>query len=163
MTDPITVIGTAASLVQLVQAVAKGLLNLRNAVKAVRDVQDKIQALSNQIQQISHPIVFIHSYIKARPADIGCELLVVIDDVTTNCYACLEKFQSQLPMPPKAGRSHQKIDAAIRIWINNKELEETRRHIDGYAQNLSLIMAVLNLCVVYPRPADTSELPISKC
>lgn len=147
MTDPFTIIGTAASLVQLVQGVAKGLLNLRNAIKAVKDVHDKIQALSNQIQQITHPIVFIQTYMKTRPADIGYELFIVIDNVTKSCHACLEKFQSRLPVPPKAGRSHHKIDAAIRIWINNHDLEETRRHIDGYVQNLSLIMAVLNLCV----------------
>lgn len=155
MTDPFTIIGTTASLVQLVQAVAKGLLTLRNAAKAVRDVQDKIQTLSNQIQQIHHPIVSIQSYIKARPTDIGYELYVVIDDVTKSCHACLEKFHSQLPLPPKAGRSHQKLDAAIRIWINDNDLEETRRHIDGYMQNLSLIMAVLNLYVARRGTGDT--------
>lgn len=155
MSDPFTIIGTTASLVQLVHAVAKGLLTLRNAVKAVRDVQDKIHTLSNQIEQINPPIVFIQAYIKARPADIGSELFVVIDDVTKSCHACLEKFQSQIPVAPKTGRSHQKLDAAIRIWINNNDLEETRRHIDGYIQNLSLIMAVLNLYVAHHGTADT--------
>lgn len=161
MADPFTIIGTAASLVQLVQAVAKGLLNLRNAVKSIKDVHDKIQALSNQIQQITHPILSIQSYIKNRPADIGYELFVVIDDVTQSCHACLKKFQSHLPAPPKSGRSHQKIDAAIRIWINNHDLEETRRHIGGYVQNLGLIMAVLNLCVACletPKPLHVQVL-----
>lgn len=147
MPDPLTIIGAAASLVQLVQAIAKGLLNLRNAVKAIKDVHDKIQALSTQIEQITQPIVFIQSYMKIRPVDIGYELFLVIDNVTTSCRTCLEKFQSQIPAPPKTGRSHHKIVAAIRTWINNHDLEETRRHIDGYVQNLTLIMAVLNLCV----------------
>ncbi|KAJ4392288.1 hypothetical protein N0V93_005913 [Gnomoniopsis smithogilvyi] len=129
MTDPITVIGATTNIIQLVQVISNGLLTLRNAVKATRDVYDEVQAILNRIEQLRNPILAIQQYIKSRPTDDDSELNIVLAKVTTSCLLSLEIIQSKLP---KVGRSHQKVGAAIRLWINDRDIQQARRHVDGF-------------------------------
>lgn len=148
MADPLTAIGAAASILQLVQIISKGLVTLRNAVIATKDVYDKISAVLNQVEQLSHPISLIQQYVESRPADIEHKLRIVISNVTTSCVASLETIRSKLPEPSKFGRSRHKLHAAIKVWRHDQELEQASRQVDGYLQNLTLILAVLNMCVL---------------
>lgn len=142
MVDPLTVVGVTSSIIQMVQAISSGLLALKNAVRATRDVHNEIQVMVDQVEQLKSPILAIQQYIERRPTDDESELSIVIARVTTNCLGSLETIQSKLP---RVGKRHQRLRAAIRKWINDRDIQQAKRHLDGYLQNLGLILPLLNL------------------
>ncbi|KAJ4419073.1 hypothetical protein N0V82_005196 [Gnomoniopsis sp. IMI 355080] len=142
MVDPLTGVGVTSSIIQLVQAISCGLLALRNAVRATKDVHNEIQVMLEQLEQLKSPVLAIQQYIERQPTNDESELNIVIARVTTNCLGSLETIQAKLP---KVGRRHQRLAAAIKKWINERDIQQAKRHVDGYLQNLGLILPLLNL------------------
>lgn len=137
-------IGTAASIIQLIGALSKGLTTLRNAYVAIRDVRKRIEEILFRVTSLAVPIQYIQHYIQSRSANVQSELHDVIGDVTTSCLVSLRIIQEKLPV---VGTLTRRMETAVRMWMIDREIEEASKHIDGSLQNLRLILQVLNMYV----------------
>lgn len=141
------IIGTAASILQLVGSLAKGLEVIRNTYVAIRDVHKRVEELQNNVSQVGLLILAIQKYIESgRLAKFDSELQFhdVISDVTKCCLTSLKTIQKGLPALP--GPTDRAI-TAIKLWMQNEENEQARKHIQGALQNLELILDLLQLYV----------------
>lgn len=142
------IIGTAASLLQLVGTLSQGLTTLRNACVAVRDVHKRIEDILDRVNKLQAPVQSLHEYIQSRAPTIESELPLhdVIRDVTKSCLASLRMIQGKLPA---LSSSKKKVVTAIKLWIHDRDIEQARKHIDGSLESLQMMMTVLHLYVAY--------------
>lgn len=148
MVDPLTVIGAAASVLQIAATLCQGLKTLRDAAMAPKDISAKLDRMKGKVQQMSVPMSAIKDYIEARSVQIPneSELHVVILELSKRCDDCLRTLKSRLPAVPRGPRSLPKqVATAFHHWLREGDFKQTEKDIDGHIQNLTSIMTFLNL------------------
>lgn len=142
MAEAIAAIGLTASILQLVGFLSKGLIKLQNAYAATRDVKKRIDEMLSDVTSLAAPITHIRQYLQSQSAGIPADLHDVIRDVTASCLVSLRNIQEKLPV---VDTSTRRIEAAVRMWMQDRVLEQARRHIDGSLQNLRLILQIVQM------------------
>lgn len=137
-------IGGTAAVLQLVGTVSRSLGVLRDAHAAVKDVKKRIQETLDRVNNLETSIRFIKQYLELQPGQIEPDLQDVIRYVTTSCEESLTMIQNKLCV---ASGTRQRINAAVRLWIQDPDLEKAKKHIDGALQTLGLVLQVLHLYV----------------
>lgn len=142
MVDPLSAIGSAASVIQLVANLSKGLRTLRDAVHAVKDAPTAVQHIEDKIHGLGDYFEKINNIIRRRPPGIPdeAELHRVIQDLTVTCHSSLKVLQEKLPR-----RGAGNIGQAFRLWINDRAIKLAVEHVDEYTRYLSLLLHALNL------------------
>lgn len=146
MTDPVSVIGAAASILQLVGSFSHGLKTLRNAVAAIRDIDATLEKMETKMQLLKTPMSVINSYIVSRaanPNELDFELHDIVLKLTRSCYTALNSLEAKLPAVSRSTRTQ--VAAAAKLWINGRDFEQATKEIDGHIQNLTFIVNLLNL------------------
>lgn len=146
------IIGTAAAILQLVGLLSQELLTLRNTYIAIRDIKNKVGEIYEIVHSLEIPILFIQQYIQSRP---DFELREITQDVTASCYKSLRIIQEKLPAP---SGSAQRINIAIKMWMQDRDIEQARKHISSSLQSLMLIMQVLHMYVDMVDVASATNL-----
>ncbi|ROW04802.1 hypothetical protein VMCG_04779 [Cytospora schulzeri] len=142
MADPLTAIGSAASILQLVETLSKGLRSLRDTVTAIKDAPAVVQHIEEKVQRLEYCFKLVVNLMKQRSSGITDELELhrVIRDVTANCFSSLSVLQDKLP-----SRNAQNIVQAFHLWIDDRAIKQALKHIDEYTKYLSLLIGTLNL------------------
>lgn len=142
MVDPLTVVGSIASIFQIVGNLSIGLRSLRDTVKAVKGAPTVVKHVEDRVQRTAYYFKFVDDIMKQRPSGIPdeVELQRVVQDLTANCLVSLGVLQERLPK-----RNAQNIVQAFRLWVDDGDIKQALKHIDEYTNYSSLLLQALNL------------------
>lgn len=148
MADPLTAIGSASAIVQLLGGVASGLKTLRNAVVAIKDAPKTVKRLEDKIWNLEQSLRYLEKYFQQRPSRIPypgyeTELNELIQEVARSCTEPLTILKDKLPKD----LSKKNVTKAFELWINDNAITQARDQIDEYIPNLNLLIQTLNLLV----------------
>ncbi|KAI7775220.1 hypothetical protein LA080_007135 [Diaporthe eres] len=146
MADPLTAIGSASAIVQLIGGVASGLRTLRNAVVAIKDAPKTVKRLEDKIWNLEQCLKFLEKYFQQRPSKIPypgyeTDLNELIQEVARSCTEPLTILKDKLPR----NLSKKNVTKAFELWINDNAITQARDQIDEYIPNLNLLIQTLNL------------------
>lgn len=149
MADPLTAIGSASAIVQLIGGVASGLRTLRNAVVAIKDAPRTVKRLEEKIWHLEQCLKFIEKYFQQRPSNIPfpgyeTDLNELIQEVARSCTEPLTILKDKLP----TNLSKKNVTKAFELWINDSAITWARDQIDEYISNLNLLIQTLSLLVL---------------
>lgn len=143
MADPLTAIGSASAIVQLIGGVSSGLRMLKDAAEAIRDAPKAVERLQKNILHLGHCLKVLEQYFQQRPADIPFEkeLYELIQEIAISCTAPLKVLQEKTPtrLPRKNAVT------AFNLWLNDKAITQARIQIDEYIPYMNLLIQTLNL------------------
>lgn len=147
MADPLSVIGSASAIVQLIGGVASGLRTLRTAVVAIKDAPRAVKRLEDKIQNLEQCLKFLEKYFQNRPSNIPYEkeLNDLIQKFANSCTEPLDVLKDNLPKD--SDLSKKNVTKAFELWINNNAIAQAKDQIDEYIPNLNLLIQTLNLLV----------------
>ncbi|KAI3396536.1 hypothetical protein diail_12060 [Diaporthe ilicicola] len=142
MVDPVTAIGAASAVVQLIGALCIGLRTLKDAVVAIKDAQRTLQRIEEKIQHLGRYLRLLEQYFQRRPPKIPfeTELHELIQDIADSCQSPLKILYETLPK-----HTTKNVEQAFRLWISNSSITQARKHIDEYIPYLNLLVETLNL------------------
>lgn len=142
MVDPFTVVGSIASIFQIVGSLTIGLRSLRDTVKAVKGATTVVKHVEDKVQRTEYYFRLVDDIMKQRPSGIPdeVELQRVVQDLTANCLVSLNVLQERLPK-----RNAQNIVQAFRLWVDDGDIKQALKHIDEYTNYSSLLLQALNL------------------
>lgn len=143
MADPLSVIGSASAIVQLIGGVSSGLRTLRNAALAIKDAPRVIKRLEDKIQHLGQCLKMLERYFQQRPATIPYEtqLYELIQDISQSCMEPLEVLEKKTP----THLSKKNVAAAWDLWLNDNTITQAKTQIDEYIPYLYLLIQTLNL------------------
>lgn len=143
MADPLTAVGSAASIFQLIGSLSKGLRSLRDTVIAIKEAPAFFKHIDDKIHNLENYFNLVNDIIKRRPSGILDEsgLHHVIQDLIANCHLSLSVLQERL-LP---SRSSQNMVQAFYLWVNDRTIKQALNHIDEYTTHLHLLLEALNL------------------
>lgn len=142
MTDPLTIIGSIASIFQLVRSLSEGLRSLRDTVIAIRGAPTVVKHIDDKVQRIAYYFRLVDDIMKQRPSGIPdeFELQRVVQDLTSNCLSSLSVLQERLP-----NRNAQNIVQAFHLWVDDRDIKQALKNIDEYTNYSSLLLQTINL------------------
>lgn len=143
MADPLTIIGSASAIVQLIGGVASGLKALKDAVVAIKDAPRTVKRLEDKIQHLGHCLRMLEKYFEQRPSKIPYEtqLYELIQEIEKSCTEPLEVLQKKTPIH----LSNKNAAAAFNLWLNDSTIAQAKTQIDEYIPYLNLLLQTLNL------------------
>lgn len=146
MVDPVTAaVGSAASILQLVGNVSKGLRLLRDTVGAIKDAPTVVKHIEENIHMLEDYFNLVNEYMKQTPSGIPdeIELRRVLQDLINNCQSPLSVLQERISSHNAKNRHHGV--QAFHLWINDRTIKQALNHIYEYRKHLFLLLEALNL------------------
>lgn len=155
MADPLSIIGSASAIVQLLGGVASGLKTLKDAVVAIKDAPRTVRRLEDKIQNLGHCLKMLETYFQQRPSKIPYEtqLYELIQEIEKSCTEPLEILKKKTP----TRLSKKNAAAAFNLWLNDSTINQAKTQIDEYIPYLNLLIQTLHL---YVPPTTFLSLPI---
>lgn len=145
MADPLSIIGSASAIVQLLGGVASGLKTLKDAVVAIKDAPRTVRRLEDKIQNLGHCLKMLETYFQQRPSKIPYEtqLYELIQEIEKSCTEPLEILKKRTP----TRLSKKNAAAAFNLWLNDSTINQAKTQIDEYIPYLNLLIQTLHLYV----------------
>lgn len=145
MADPLSIIGSASAIVQLLGGVASGLKTLKDAVVAIKDAPRTVRRLEDKIQNLGHCLKMLETYFQQRPSKIPYEtqLYELIQEIEKSCTEPLEILKKKTP----TRLSKKNAAAAFNLWLNDSTINQAKTQIDEYIPYLNLLIQTLHLYV----------------
>lgn len=145
MADPLSIIGSASAIVQLLGGVASGLKTLKDAVVAIKDAPRTVRRLEDKIQNLGHCLKMLETYFQQRPSKIPYEtqLYELIQEIEKSCTEPLEILKKKTP----TRLSKKNAAAAFNLWLNDNTINQAKTQIDEYIPYLNLLIQTLHLYV----------------
>lgn len=142
MPDPLTAIGSASAIVQLIGSLSSGLRTLRDAVAAIKDAPRIVKRMEVKIEHLGRSIRLLEQYFQQRPSKIPfeTELYELIQEIAQSCISPLTIIYEKLP-----SRSAKNMNQAFTLWLNDNSITQATNHIDEYIPYLNLLVQTLNL------------------
>lgn len=155
MADPLSIIGSASAIVQLLGGVASGLKTLKDAVVAIKDAPRTVRRLEDKIQNLGHCLKMLETYFQQRPSKIPYEtqLYELIQEIEKSCTEPLEILKKKTP----TRLSKKNAAAAFNLWLNDSTINQAKTQIDEYIPYLNLLIQTLHL---YVPPTTCLSSPI---
>ena len=149
MADPLTAIGSASAIVQLIGGVSSGLRTLRNAVMAIKDAERAVRRLEDKILHLGQCLKMLEKYFQQRPSKIPYEtqLYELIQEIASSCTAPLQILKDKTP----AHLSKKNVTTAFELWLNDSAITQAKNQIDESIPYLNLLIQTLNLYVPHKR------------
>lgn len=145
MADPLTIIGAASAIVQLIGGVASGLKALKDAVVAIKDAQRTVRRLEEKIQHLGHCLKMLEKYFEQRPSNLPYEKQIyeLIQEIEKSCTEPLEVLRRKTPT--RLSKKSAATAAAFELWLNDSAITQAKTQIDEYIPYLNLLLQTLNL------------------
>lgn len=143
MADPLSIIGSASAIVQLLGGVASGLKGLKDAVVAIKDAPRTVRRLEEKIQHLGQCLKMLETYFQQRPSKIPYEtqLYELIQGIEKSCTEPLEVLKRKTP----THLSKKNAAAAFNLWLNDSTINQAKAQIDDYIPYLTLLIQTLHL------------------
>ena len=143
MADPLSAIGAASAIVQLIGGVSSGLKTLHNAVVSIKDAQKTVKRLEDKILHLGQCFKILEKYFQQRPPEIPFEkqLYELIQEIATSCTPPLKILKAKTP----THLSKKNVVAAFELWINDSAITQANNQIDESIPYLNLLIQTLNL------------------
>lgn len=141
MADPLSI---AASCVGLLSAIATATVRINGFVRTARDARPDLNAVSRELSSLRTVLELIQADAEESQNQLPESIINHLCEVLTNCNGAVADIEKIL-------KKYEKNDAMTsgRWAMSGKgDVEKLRTHLEAHTSALSLVLNMMNLCVV---------------
>jgi|SRR5579862_3720083 len=145
MADPITILGTAGAVTDIIGVVGKTVKSLRDLHDRWRDADFTVLNLITQLTALKAALSKIQEWIDSDPAEQHHQLVMDLDMSMTCCRMLISKMDAQVSELHRTADEALDLGSRIKIVFGNKANEDLQKVIERQISALNLLLTACNL------------------
>jgi hypothetical protein len=144
MADALTIIGTAASVVQIVEVLAKTLSRLSELNERWRQADCTFINLIAQLSALKAALNKIQEWMDADIDETHHQLVMDLGLSIECCRVLIDKMDSEVSGLHRSADNGLNSQGKIKLMIKNGKLEELQKMVERQTNALTLLLTVCN-------------------
>jgi guanine nucleotide-binding protein G(i) subunit alpha len=144
MADPLTIIGAAASVVQIVEVLAKTLSRLSELNERWKQADYTFINLIVQLTALKAALNKLQEWMDADIDETHHQLVMDLELSIKCCRMLIDKMDSEVSELHQSADNGLNSQGKIKLMIKNSKLEELQKMVERQTNALTLLLTVCN-------------------
>jgi uncharacterized protein YukE len=144
MTDPITIIGTAGAIANIVDLLGKTISKLNNLQNQWKIADLTVTAFKSQLAVLKQALSRIQAWADGMSTENHYELLMCVESSVTCCRFLVARIDEEVAQLQTTAEGQLNLASKVKLLFKTKDMVEVQRMIDQQTQALNLLLSVCN-------------------
>jgi len=145
MADPITIIGTAGAIANIVDLLGKTISTLNDLQNQWKIADLTVMAFKSQLLVFKEALRRILAWAEGTSTENHHELLLCLESSVMCCRLLVAKIDDEVTQLETTAEGQLNLASKVKLLFKTKDMEEVQRKIDQQTHALNLLLSVCNL------------------
>lgn len=143
MADPISIIGTAGALANIIQLATQTISAIRDLQNDWKDADLTFMSLTGQLSSLRLALIKIEEWM-SHESDAHYQLVMDLDDSIKCCRILLTKLRELMDSLPKKTNSALNFQSKIKLVFGKKGIDDIQNLLEHQTNALNLLLTACN-------------------
>jgi hypothetical protein len=148
MADPVSVIGTASALVNVIQIVSQVIVAIRDLQSDWSDTDLTSLSLASQLTALCVALTKIKEWLCSDTGDAHHQLVMDLDESINCCKVLLTKLQDLVDSLRQKRTNTLDFQSKLKLVFGKKSIDNIQKLLEHQTNTLSLLLAACNWLVL---------------
>ncbi|KAI1011380.1 hypothetical protein LB504_002135 [Fusarium proliferatum] len=144
MADPLSIIGTAGAIANIIDVLAKTITTVCDMRQAWRIVDLAVFAFENQLNLLKFALFEIQKWTESRSDEQSHQLVMQVDSCVTCCRLLIGKIDGEVSQFEKTVAGDLELGSKLSFLFKTKDMEQIQRMVDQQTHTLTLLLSACN-------------------
>ncbi|EGU75787.1 hypothetical protein FOXB_13699 [Fusarium oxysporum f. sp. conglutinans Fo5176] len=144
MADPLSIIGTAGAVANIIDVLTKTITTVCDMRQAWKTADLTILAFGNQLNLLKFSLCEIQKWAESKVDDKSHQLVMQVDSCVTCCRLLISKIDGEVSQLEKTEAGDLMMGSKISLLFKTKDMEQIQRMVDQQTHTLTLLLSACN-------------------
>ncbi|RKK94334.1 hypothetical protein BFJ71_g8985 [Fusarium oxysporum] len=144
MADPLSIIGTAGAVANIIDVLTKTITTVCDMRQAWKTADLTILAFENQLNLLKFSLCEIQKWAESKVDDQSHQLVMQVDSCVTCCRLLISKIDGEVSQLEKTEAGDLMMGSKISLLFKTKDMEQIQRMVDQQTHTLTLLLSACN-------------------
>ncbi|KAF4947769.1 hypothetical protein FGADI_10163 [Fusarium gaditjirri] len=144
MADPLSIIGTAGAIANIIDVLTKTVTTICDMRQAWKVADLSVLAFENQLNLLKFALAEIQKWSESRSDEQSHQLVMQVDSCVTCCRLLIGKIDGEVSHFQKTVTGDLEIGSRLSFLFKTKDMEQIQRMVDQQTHTLTLLLSACN-------------------
>ncbi|KAF5611414.1 GNA-3 g alpha subunit GNA-3 [Fusarium subglutinans] len=144
MADPLSIIGTAGAIANIIDVLTKTISTVCDMRQAWKVADLAVFAFENQLNLLKLALFEIQKWTESRSSEQSHQLVMQVDSCVTCCRLLIGKIDSEVSQFQKTAAGGLELGSRLSFLFKTKDMEQIQRMVDQQTHTLTLLLSACN-------------------
>lgn len=144
MADPLSIIGTAGAIANIIDVLTKTITTVCDMRQAWKVADLAVFAFENQLSLLKFALFEIQKWTESRSDEQSHQLVMQVDSCVTCCRLLIGKIDSEVSQFQKTVAGGLELGSKLSFLFKTKDMEQIQRMVDQQTHTLTLLLSACN-------------------
>jgi hypothetical protein len=147
MADPLTVIGTAGAIANIIDVLTKTITVVCDMRQAWKIADLTVLSFENQLNLLHFALCEVQKWAAFKSDGQSPQLGMQVDKCVACCQLLIAKIDQEVSQFEKTISGELELGSKLTLLFKTKEMEQIKRMVDQQTQALTLLLSACNMSV----------------
>ncbi|KAG4277754.1 hypothetical protein FPRO04_06997 [Fusarium proliferatum] len=144
MADPLSIIGTAGAIANIIDVLTKTITTVCDMRQAWKIADLAVFAFENQLNLLKFALFEIQKWTESRSDEQSHQLVMQVDSCVTCCRLLIGKIDGEVSQFEKTVAGNLELGSKLSFLFKTKDMEQIQRMVDQQTHTLTLLLSACN-------------------
>jgi guanine nucleotide-binding protein G(i) subunit alpha len=144
MADPLTIIGTAGAIANIIDVLTKTITIICDMRQAWKIADLTVLSFENQLNLLSFALCEVQKWAASKSDGQTHQLVTQVDNCVTCCRLLIGKIDDEVSQFEKTTSGDLDMASKLTLLFKTKDMEQIKRMIDQQTHALTLLLSACN-------------------
>ncbi|KAF5975484.1 GNA-3 g alpha subunit GNA-3 [Fusarium coicis] len=144
MADPLSIIGTAGAIANIIDVLTKTITTVCDMRQAWKIADLSVFAFENQLNLLKFALFEIQKWTESRSCEQSHQLVMQVDSCVTCCRLLIGKIDGEVSQFQKTTAGDLELGSKLSFLFKTKDMEQIQRMVDQQTHTLTLLLSACN-------------------
>ncbi|KAH7248547.1 G-protein alpha subunit-domain-containing protein [Fusarium redolens] len=144
MADPLSVIGTAGAIANIIDVLTKTITTVSDMRQAWKVADLTVFAFENQLNLLKFALCEIQKWTESRSNEQSHQLVMQVDSCVTCSRLLIGKIDGEVSQFQKTTAGNLEFGSKLSLLFKTKDMEQIQRMVDQQTHTLTLLLSACN-------------------
>jgi hypothetical protein len=144
MADPATIVGSAFSVIQIIDVLARTVTTLRTLRSQWKEADLSLLSFSVQLNALNAALLKIKEWMESDPEEAHHLLIIDLEDSLRCCYLLIDKLNTELDGLTESSAGTLEPKAKTRFVLKSGSMDQIAKMIERQTSALQLLLTACN-------------------
>ncbi|KAG4252954.1 hypothetical protein FPRO03_08403 [Fusarium proliferatum] len=144
MADPLSIIGTAGAIANIIDVLTKTITTVCDMRQAWKIADLAVFAFENQLNLLKFALFEIQKWTESRSDEQSHQLVMQVDSCVTCCRLLIGKIDGEVSQFEKTVAGDLELGSKLSFLFKTKDMEQIQRMVDQQTHTLTLLLSACN-------------------
>lgn len=144
MADPLSIIGTAGAIANIIDVLVKTITTVCDMRQAWKVADLSLFAFESQLNLLKFSLCEIQKWTESRSNEQSHQLVMQVDSCVTCCRLLIGKIDGEVSQFQKTVAGDLELGSKLSFLFKTKGMEQIQRMVDQQTHTLTLLLSACN-------------------